>query len=700
MRKIRNLVISLAVVGILVVVAIVGFAMSITPVLGLDLRGGVEVVLKAPPGTSKAVMDQALESIRRRVDALGVAEPNLSVVGTNIEVQVPGAGGGSIKTEPKVQYCLIGQAALSYGCYASQSSASTTASAVKVVPQVTQACLLNASGKQVGCFTTAADATAAQKAMTIQEQNPLGTPVPSPSPQPQGPGAKGSGSTQKPPAGTQWCLVGSTGQNYGCYKSSSAATAAQKAITVKTTSQYCLSGVSTASSSGCYSTQTEANAAKTAITVSRFTQQYCVFASDGRNVGCFPSQTQANDKLQSMSIGHLLDIIGKTARLEQRAVLYDSSNNPQFISKSSSQWNSWPVTCPNVTTEPTAPCAPNVLDKKAVIFLSQNGQSKYKLGPVLITGQAISRATAVYNTGQSTGSTAGWQVDFTLTSSGAKTFGQITSGMAPPPGSPPGTPGKQLAIVLDNQVISAPEVQSAITGGNGVISGNFTQQKAQDLATVLNAGALPVDLKPQQVQTVSATLGKASLQEGLIAGLAGLIMLALYLAFYYRVLGIVTWAGMAIWGILALGLVSWLGHTAGYALTLAGVAGIVVSLGITADSYIVFYERLKDEIRGGKTPRAAIQPAFKRAWRTIVAADTVTILAAVVLYVVAISSVRGFALTLGLCTGLDMFVVYFFKRPTVFLMARSERLMNMPRFGLTSGVAADVVPVPVAGGSR
>jgi preprotein translocase subunit SecD len=215
---------------------------------------------------------------------------------------------------------------------------------------------------------------------------------------------------------------------------------------------------------------------------------------------------------------------------------------------------------------------------------------------------------------------------------------------------------------------------------------------------VLQSGALPVNLTRSNVETVSPTLGKTSLHQGVIAGFIGLIALMLYLAFYYRLLGLVTWLGMAIWATLALGLVSLLGRTAGYALTLAGVAGLIVSLGITADSYIVFYERLKDEVRRGKTVRAAVQPAFKRSWRTIVAADVVTGIAAAVLYVVSVGSVRGFALTLGLSTMLDLFVVWFFKRPTVFLLARSGRLVEMPVMGLRSGVAAD--PAPIAGGER
>jgi len=216
---------------------------------------------------------------------------------------------------------------------------------------------------------------------------------------------------------------------------------------------------------------------------------------------------------------------------------------------------------------------------------------------------------------------------------------------------------------------------------------------------VLNSGALPVQLTRQTVVTVSPTLGKQSLREGILAGVIGLVLLMLYLAFYYRLLGLVTWVGMGIWAALAIGLVSLLGKTIGYALTLAGVAGIIVSLGITADSYIVFYERLKDEVRHGKTLRAAIQPAFKRAWRTIYTADIVTILAAVVLYLLAVGSVRGFALTLGLSTALDLFVVYFFKRPTVFLLSRSPKLSNLRGLGLRSAVAADPLPA-VAGGRR
>jgi len=315
------------------------------------------------------------------------------------------------------------------------------------------------------------------------------------------------------------------------------------------------------------------------------------------------------------------------------------------------------------------------------------------MGPVLITGTAIKKATAVLQTATSTSLSSGWTVSFDLTKEGAAVYSEVTGRLI----------GKQLAIVLDNEVVSAPTVQGQIDG-TGEITGSFDKQRAEDLATVLNAGALPVQLTKLQTLTVSATLGEESLRQGIIAGLVGLVLLFLYLLFYYRLLGVVAWIGMSIWAILALALVSLAGIAFGYSLTLAGIAGLVISLGITADSYIVFFERLKDEVRNGKTARSAVQPAFKRAYRTIVAADMVTGIAAVVLYLTAVSAVRGFALTLGVATLLDLFVVYFFKRPTVFLIARSPRLVSMRGFGLQSGVAADVepvpVPMPVAGGAE
>lgn len=472
MRSIRSLVVSIVFVLILVGFSAVGFlAWGLSPLLGLDLVGGVSVVLTAPPGTPSPVIDRALETIRERVDRVGVAEPDITRQGElNIQVQIPRAGGRS--------------------------------------------------------------------------------------------------------------------------------------------------------------------------------QQ------------------------------RLLELIGRTARLEFREVL-------ETIAPGSPEYEEAEIT----------PGSPR---NQEVVFPDADrpqGQDPvlYRLSEVLMTGDGISEARAAFldPVSVSPGDTPGWRIAFELNSEGSDRFAEITEELT----------NRQLAIVLDRRVESAPTVNQAITGGSGEITGDFTEAEARDLAVVLQTGALPVELEQSEVQTVSATLGRESLQQGILAGVAGLILLCLYLAFYYRLLGIVTWFGMAIWGLLSLTVVALLGQAVGYSLTLAGVAGVIVSLGIAADSYIVFYERLKDEVRKGKTPRAAVAPAFAAAWRTILAANTVTIVAAVILYLLAIGSVRGFALTLGLATLLDLFVVYFFKRPTVFLIARSRRLSELPGMGLRSGVAQEA-PQPVAGGSR
>ena len=375
-------------------------------------------------------------------------------------------------------------------------------------------------------------------------------------------------------------------------------------------------------------------------------------------------------------------MIGQTARLEQREVF-------ETLTPASPTYDSTPVTCGEAAEKDTPECSFEALKDKDVVFLDKDGSTKYKLGPVKVVGEDIDRATAVFSSGSQTSLSAGWRIDFSLTNDGADNFAQVTTELV----------GRQLAIVVDQTVISAPTVDSPITNGNGVITGSFTENRAKDLATQLNAGALPVALTTQQVVTVSPTLGDQSLHEGLVAAAAGLVLVALYLLFYYRMLALVAWFGMTIWAILALALVAIAGETIGYALTLAGVAGLVISLGVTADSYLVFFERLKDEIHAGKTPRTAVQPAFKKAFRTIVAADTVTALAAIVLYVTAISSVRGFALTLGVATMLDLFVVWFFKRPVMFLIARNDKLVSLPGFGLRSGAAADHEALPAIAGA-
>ena len=232
--------------------------------------------------------------------------------------------------------------------------------------------------------------------------------------------------------------------------------------------------------------------------------------------------------------------------------------------------------------------------------------------------------------------------------------------------------GGQFAIVLDGRVISAPGVNEPILNGQAQISGNFTQETAQDLANVLKYGALPLTFTPGEVATVSPQLGGEQLDAGILAGAIGLALVVVYSLLFYRALGIVSVASLAVAGVLTWLSVVVLGDTIGFTLVLAGVIGVIVSIGITADSFVVFFERVRDEIRDGRSTRVAVENGWKRARHTILVADAVTFLAAAVLYLLAIGSVRNFAFTLGLMTLIDVVVVFLFTKPVVTLLARGR----------------------------
>ncbi|HJQ71919.1 MAG TPA: protein translocase subunit SecD, partial [Actinomycetota bacterium] len=422
-----------------------------------------------------------------------------------------------------------------------------------------------------------------------------------------------------------------------------------------------------------------ADGALDAIEIVHEEERFCVVSSVGEQLGCSVRRDEALDLQRQSGQERLLRVIGETARLEERSVL-------EIVPVSDPR----PVTCGTQEERDLPRCSFDALRNEEVVYPGAapegQGVAKYVLGPVVISGENFESADPVINP-----TTGEWTVTFDLDGDGAERFADATTEAAAfrDPTGATSDPRNQIAIVVDRVIISSPGVNEPITGGSGEITGGFAEQEAKDLATQLNAGALPVELTRQSVRTVSPTLGEESLQQGILAGAGGLVLLFLYLLFYYRLLGVVAWFGMTIWAALAVALISIAGDQFGYALSLAGVAGLVISLGVTADSYIVFFERLKDEVRSGKSPRAAVQPAFARAYKTIVAADIVTGLAAAVLYLTAVSSVRGFALTLGVATLLDLFVVWFFKRPTVFLIAKNQKLVNLRGFGLTSGVAGE-----------
>jgi preprotein translocase subunit SecD len=304
------------------------------------------------------------------------------------------------------------------------------------------------------------------------------------------------------------------------------------------------------------------------------------------------------------------------------------------------------------------------------------GTGRYVLGPAELTGTAVHSASAQLNSGQ-------WAVNLNLTSSGSAAWDALSKQQF----------HQIIGIDLDGQVISAPitqPTQASWSSFNGSvqISGSFTENQAKTLATELNYGALPVKLDRLTVQTVSPSLGKSSLQAGLISGLAGLLLVLLYIVFYYRILGLVVLSGLAVTGALLWAIVSLLGQSFNVTIDLAGVIGIIVSIGITVDSYIVYFERLKDEARAGRTIRTSVDRGFASAFRTVLAADAVSLLGAIVLYELSVGDVQGFALFLGISTLLDIIVTYFFTRPFVILLGRSRTGSDARSISMASGLGA------------
>ncbi|WP_104082571.1 protein translocase subunit SecD [Cryobacterium sp. Y11] len=292
---------------------------------------------------------------------------------------------------------------------------------------------------------------------------------------------------------------------------------------------------------------------------------------------------------------------------------------------------------------------------------------KYILGPVEVDGSDITNATNGQTTTQSGATTGEWAVNIVFNSDGSSTFADVTTRLF-------GLTGvqNQFAIVLDGHVISAPRTNAAITDGKPQITGSFDQDSSKALADQLKFGALPISFVVQSQDTISATLGSSQLVNGLIAGLIGLILVVLYSLAQYRLLGLVTVASLGVAAVITYLLITILSWREGYRLSLAGVAGLIVAIGITADSFIVYFERVRDELRDGRGLESSVESGWKRAFRTIVASDVVNFLAAAVLFVLAVGSVRGFALTLGLTTIVDLLVVALFTHPMLQLVAQTK----------------------------
>jgi protein-export membrane protein SecD len=399
-------------------------------------------------------------------------------------------------------------------------------------------------------------------------------------------------------------------------------------------------------------------------------------ALEGSNIAIqLPGVTKAREAL---------DIIGTTAKLSFRPVL-------GFVAADSEQKG-----LPNCADPSTYPKD----DPSQQIVLCVRDKStpadqwvRMDLGPAELEGGDVSGARAQLGS-QASGGPQGWSVELDLNSQGATKFEEVTGRLAC---NPAGDPKRQLAIVLDSVIESAPQIgediecNKGIDQGTAIITGTFSEEEARELALVLRFGALPIELEPATTTTVSPTLGRDSLRSGLLAGAIGLAVLLVYVMFFYRMLGLVVWVGLLIHAVFTMAVVTLLGQTVGFTLTLAGIAGLIISLGIATDSFIVYLERLKDEVRGGRTVRASVDRAWASSWRTILAADIVTAMAAVILYLIAVGGVRGFALMMGLSTALDIVISRYYMYPTVWLLGQTGAVNRSKALGARAVAASPQV---------
>lgn len=371
-------------------------------------------------------------------------------------------------------------------------------------------------------------------------------------------------------------------------------------------------------------------------------------------------------------------VIGRTARLAFRPVLGIVTETAVPLGESITDLIAG---LPRMTTpEEDFP------DKEVTFPLKDRPEIGMKLGPVEVDGTSVQRADAVFEN-------FSWVTSLEFDSEGAKKFQALTGRLAC---FPKEDPQRQVAIVLDQEIESAPTMGEDVRCNEGISDRTIItvddENEAKELALVLRYGALPVELVEMSKEQVSATIGHDALVAGLLAGLAGLGLVLAYAFVYYRALAVVILAGLVVFSAVNFVVVSFLGGVANLALTLAGVAGLIVAVGITADSYIVYFERIKDEVKSGRPVRPAVEAAFRRAFRTILAADTVSLLAAGLLWFLAVGGVKGFAFFLGMATLADIAIAYMFTRNVVLLLSRTNLLtsgaMSIPSISFPKGEEA------------
>ncbi|PZU46166.1 MAG: protein translocase subunit SecD [Microbacterium sp.] len=418
---------------------------------------------------------------------------------------------------------------------------------------------------------------------------------------------------------------------------------------------------------------------------------------DASGVGETDITTQAGNQIVVQIPGpaddDTRDRIAASAQMQLRAVLYTTAASTSYVGEDGNE-TPYPTPDPTLVATPTAEptngsdlnwitpklqaeflaydCANEANDPanqpkdQPLIACDPSGTAKYILGPVELDGSSITDASAGVNTNNGQ-----WVVNVVFDADGAKTFGEVSQRLYAYTQAGT-TPQNQFAFVLDGAVISAPTMNGVILDGKPQISGSFTEESSKTLADQLKFGALPLSFEVQSTNSISATLGSQQLQIGLIAGLIGLALVALYSLIVYRALGSVIIASLIVMGVLTYITLCILAWRMGFRLSLAGVAGLIVTIGFTADSFIVYFERIRDELRDGKSITGAVEDGWGRAKRTIYISKSINILAAVVLYILADATVKGFAFTLGLTTLIDILIFILFTHPVMQLLARTR----------------------------
>lgn len=629
-------IVTLAVAGLVAVVS-----SSTAPQLGLDLQGGVAVILRpTDPDVASADLDQAIEIIRSRVDSLGVAEPDITRQGDRVVIQLPGVTDADRALE------LVGKTA-----------------ELRYRPVLGGGLTLPYTNEGAGLAQVILDIDTAGP--TLADPNEVLTPVAEITPE----------STIVVAQFNDTALFvldevlfdGSIIESVEAVESIDFPDSYRVKVTLTEQGLEDVNGYST-------------------LNVNRglvllFDQRVYLSAppvSEDVEAGIAYFDELTQEQAEAFAEGFEADSNSVSYRspAEGTGVFEYSETGAGLISDFFD--DSDPLAdSPSVTPEQVITSRADDIYEASVILPDLRNEELYAMGPAMARGDIIRSANA--QLGGSSGTE--WSVSISFTTEGSAEFNAIAAVMV----------NQRLAIVLDGVVYSAPVIQQSSFQGSAVITGDFSESEAKDLALVLRFGALPVELEQESVQTVSATLGGDALDAGIIAGIVGLFLVGVFMIAYYRVLGIVSILSLSVSGALLWTVISILGETQGLVLSLAGFTGIIVSIGVQVDSNVVYYEKLKEEVRGGQSLRVSATHGFGEAFSTIIKADVASLIGAAVLWKLTVGPVRGFALFLGLATTMDLIVSYFFMQPMVIWVTRRKKMsaqsiVGVGETGTTGGV--------------